>query len=39
MKIKKLFINKNTLLKGPILIKNEVFIDERGYFKESWNQR
>ena len=39
MKIKKLFINKNTLLKGPILIKNEVFIDERGYFKESWNQK
>ena len=25
MKIKKLFINKNTLLKGPLLIKNKVF--------------
>ncbi len=39
MHIKKLFINKNTLLKGPLLIKNKVFIDERGYFKESWNQK
>ena len=39
MKTKKLFINKNTLLKGPLLIKNTVFIDERGYFKESWNQK
>ena len=39
MKIKKLFINKNTLLKGPLLIKNTVFFDERGYFKESWNQK
>ena len=39
MKIKKLFINQNTLLKGPLLIKNKVFFDERGYFKESWNQK
>ena len=39
MKIKKLFINKNTLLKGPLIIKNKVLIDERGYFKESWNQK
>ena len=39
MQIKKLFINNNTLFKGPLLIKNKVFIDERGYFKESWNQR
>ncbi len=39
MKIKKLFINKNTLLKGPLLIKNTISVDERGYFKESWNQK
>jgi len=39
MKIQKLFVNKNTLLKGPLLIKNTISVDERGYFKESWNQK
>ena len=39
MKIKKLFNPNNELIEGPLLIKPEIFYDERGYFFESWNQK
>ncbi len=39
MNTEKLFINKETLFEGPLIIKNKVFYDKRGYFKESWNQK
>jgi len=39
MHTEKLFINKDTFLEGPLLIKNKVYSDKRGFFKESWNQK
>ena len=30
--------NKGNLIKGPFIIKPEIFFDDRGYFFESWNQ-
>ena len=29
--------NKGNVIKGPLIVKPEIFIDERGYFFESWN--
>jgi len=29
--------NKGNLIKGPLIIKPKVFLDNRGYFFESWN--
>ena len=38
MKTEELFTENNLVIKGPLLIKNNVFEDNRGFFKESWNQ-
>ena len=29
--------NKGNLIKGPMIIKPKIFLDDRGYFFESWN--
>ena len=29
--------NKGNFIKGPLIIKPKVFLDNRGYFFESWN--
>ena len=29
--------NKGNLIKGPLIIKPKIFLDNRGYFFESWN--
>ena len=29
--------NKGNLIKGPMIIKPKIFVDDRGYFFESWN--
>ena len=29
--------NKGNLIKGPLIIKPKIFLDDRGYFFESWN--
>ena len=29
--------NKGSIIKGPLIIKPKIFIDQRGYFFESWN--
>lgn len=39
MKIEKILSNKGNLLTGPLLIKPNLIIDERGFFFESWNKR
>ena len=39
MKIEKIISNKGNLISGPLLIKPDLTIDERGYFFESWNKR
>jgi len=38
MKTEKLKYKKGTLIDGPLLIKPQIFEDERGFFYESWNQ-
>ena len=38
MKINKVFSNKGNPVKGPLIIKPEIFKDNRGLFYESWNQ-
>lgn len=38
MEIKKLLSNKGNLIQGPLLLKPNIFFDQRGYFYESWNQ-
>ncbi len=30
--------NKGNIIKGPLIIKPNIFFDKRGYFFESWNQ-
>ena len=30
--------NKGNLINGPLIIKPNIFFDDRGYFFESWNQ-
>tara|TARA_Y100001978_G_C23681205_1_gene429146 strand:- start:740 stop:1342 length:603 start_codon:yes stop_codon:yes gene_type:complete len=30
---------QNNILSGPIIISPEIFIDSRGYFFESWNEK
>ena len=37
MKISQLVCNKKTTFNGPILLKPNLFTDERGFFMESWN--
>ena len=39
MKIEKIVSNKGNTFKGPLLIKPDLFIDERGVFFESWNKK
>ena len=39
MKIEKIISNKGNLISGPLLIKPDLMIDERGFFFESWNRR
>ena len=31
--------HNNNLIEGPLLLKPNIFNDERGYFYESWNKR
>ena len=38
MKKEFIFSKFNNLLEGPLLIKPDIFKDERGLFLESWNQ-
>tara|TARA_A100001011_G_C14281457_1_gene831797 strand:+ start:1010 stop:1588 length:579 start_codon:yes stop_codon:yes gene_type:complete len=38
MKIENLFSNYGHQIKGPLIIKPEIFKDNRGFFYESWNQ-
>ena len=33
------YSQNNNLIKGPLLLKPNIFEDERGYFYESWNKR
>ena len=30
--------SNNLLIHGPLILKPEIFSDERGYFYESWNK-
>ena len=39
MEVKKLFTASNIELHGALLLKNNIFLDKRGYFKESWNKK
>lgn len=39
MKIEKIISNKGNKFKGPLLIKPDLIIDERGVFFESWNKK
>ena len=39
MEVKKLFTDTNIQFKGPLLLKNNIFKDNRGFFKESWNKK
>ena len=39
MKIDNIISNKGNLISGPLLIKPDLIIDERGFFFESWNRR
>ena len=34
-----LYNSKNTVIRGPILLKPKIFGDERGFFFESWNKK
>ncbi len=38
MKKNYLFSNKNKKINGPFFFNPDLFVDERGYFMESWNQ-
>lgn len=38
MEVKKILSNKGNFIDGPLLLKPNIFNDERGYFYESWNQ-
>jgi len=37
MEYYKINSNKGNLIKGPLIIKPKIFLDNRGYFFESWN--
>ena len=37
MEVHKCIHNKNGFLEGPLILKTEIFKDERGSFTESWN--
>ena len=39
MKTRKLKTNKNIYFEGPIIIEDNVFTDNRGFFFESWNEK
>ena len=39
MEIQKIVSNKNKIIDGPLLIEENIYTDERGFFVESWNQR
>lgn len=39
MKTRKLKTNKNIYFEGPIVIEDNVFNDNRGFFFESWNEK
>ena len=34
-----IYSQNNNLIEGPLLLKPNIFMDERGYFYESWNKR
>jgi len=38
MNIQYLYSNKGNLLDGPLLLRPNIFEDQRGFFLESWNQ-
>lgn len=31
--------HKNNLIEGPLLLKPNIYIDDRGFFYESWNEK
>ena len=39
MKIDFLKNSEDNIFSGPVIISPEIFIDERGYFFESWNEK
>ena len=39
LKSQKLINQNGIYLEGPLLIKPNVFKDERGFFMESWNKK
>jgi len=39
IKYEKLFTNSGEEIQGPLLLTPELFIDERGFFFESWNKK
>ena len=39
MQVVNLISNKGKPLKGPLIIKPDIFKDNRGFFYESWNQK
>ncbi len=39
MQIEKIFSEKGQIIEGPLLIKPKVYIDKRGNFFESWNNK
>ena len=39
MQLEQLTTNHGLVMDGPLLIKPQIFGDERGWFFESWNQR
>ena len=38
MNIQYLYSNKGNILDGPLLLRPNIFEDQRGFFLESWNQ-
>ena len=38
MKVENIKSSNNLLIHGPLILKPEIFSDERGYFYESWNK-
>tara|TARA_B100000989_G_C19520678_1_gene464033 strand:+ start:211 stop:789 length:579 start_codon:yes stop_codon:yes gene_type:complete len=39
MNYRRIKTNKNILLSGPFLLIPDKFVDERGFFMESWNEK
>ena len=39
MDVVQIYSHNNNLIDGPLLLKPNIFEDERGYFYESWNKK